>query len=148
MYKPTDIVAVYGEVRGGGQLVHEDHQIIGLEDKRHSEPAICEVVRIHENNLEVKNKSGRLAIVAKGQCRLVKRDGKVVDSHKAQYSVKVFNSEYGTYHNHHEDTFSTLQEARSFISDAISVMEAEQEDYNEDDTSIEIRKFIDISDEV
>lgn len=87
MYKPNDIVAVYGEVSHGGTLIYSRHDAPKDENdpilKRYTLMDVVEVK--NQDAMIVKRRDGDFGtmFVHPKQCRLVSRDGIPVEPKKA-----------------------------------------------------------------
>lgn len=145
MYKPTDIVAVYGECRGGGNLINDSHPIGSVDDKMHSEPTFCEVVSTHGKNIIVKNKQGVNSIISSYQCRLAKRDGKMVEPKKSKFCATISHENIGNHLNFREE-FDSLDGIKNSYNELVDICEADSEDI--DEITFTVRKYIDITEEV
>jgi len=148
MYKPGDIVAVYGEVRGGGHLINDNHDYYDIDDKTHSEPVFCKVIAVGfgGKNLKVYSPKTKLeCIVSAMQVRLATRDGNKIVPKKSMYSASIFHHNYGTFVSH-KKTFESLDDVRHEINLARDW--AEKSEYSVDDVEFNVRKFIDITDEI
>lgn len=98
MYKPNDIVAVYGEVSHGGTLIYGRHDAPKDENdpilKRYTLMDVVEVK--NQDAMIVKRRDGDLGtmFVHPRQCRLVSRDGIPVEPKKASLILVLENEDY------------------------------------------------------
>lgn len=161
MFKPSDIVAVYGE-SPTDKTLNDNHpgtqenlitsealsSIVAAAARYH----ICEVRRVlnaaHGNVLVVNkiSKPDDLFLIHDRQARLVERDGVKIEAKKAQYIATVYNehserSDYGS--------FESVNEALNFIRNERDDIELDDEDQNpEDYLTWQVYKGIKITDEV
>jgi len=98
MYKPDDIVAVYGEVSHGGALIYSRHDAPKDENdpilKRYTLMDVVEVK--NQDAMIVKRRDGDLStmFVHPRQCRLVSRNGIPVEPKKASLILIAENEDY------------------------------------------------------
>ena len=98
MYKPDDIVAVYGEVSHGGTLIYSRHDAPKDENdpilKRYTLMDVVEVK--NQDAMIVKRRDGDFGtmFVHPKQCRLVSRDGIPVEPKKASLILVAENEDY------------------------------------------------------
>lgn len=98
MYKPNDIVAVYGEVSHGGTLIYGRHDAPKDENdpilKRYTLMDVVEVK--NQDAMIVKRRDGDFStmFVHPRQCRLVSRDGIPVEPKKASLILVAENEDY------------------------------------------------------
>jgi hypothetical protein len=93
MYKPNDIVAVYGELSHGGTLIYDRHDAPKDENdpilKRYTLMDVVEVK--NQDAMIVRRRGGDTGtmFVHPKQCRLVSRDGVPVEPKKALFILTV-----------------------------------------------------------
>lgn len=98
MYKPNDIVAVYGEVSHGGTLIYDRHDAPKDENdpilKRYTLMDVVEVK--NQDAMIVKRRGGDpgTMFVHPRQCRLVSRNGITVEPKKASLILVAWNGDY------------------------------------------------------
>lgn len=149
MYKPNDIVAVYGEVSHGGALIYDRHDAPKDENdpilKRYTLMDVVEVK--NQDAMIVKRRGGDpgTMFVHPKQCRLVSRDGVPVEPKKALFILTVEDED--GYHHVQVGVVDSPEKVRAEFKAIIKEWSSDGEEDVSDAANARVFKAIEITEE-
>jgi hypothetical protein len=150
MFKPGDIVAVYGEVSHGGTLLHKIHnQPKSEEDEILKRYALCNVVSVHGDyaiRVNTRTEPVVTTLVHPRQCRKVT----VGEAEKSNVKYRIFgeSEDHGKYSTEIVEKASLIKVAKEEMILCYSSDHCDDdEDQAREELSFTVEKFIDVTEE-